>query len=193
MKTATYQIDEREILDKIFTYMVKSGLGNISIRELCRGTGLAQGSIYYWFSDKTTIICEATEFGLHKVTDEIFSYVFDNLTDLHGFFTHCLEKIGKYQSELRFIYQMAASPVYGEKIRNDGKYFKNMYDKYAERLAEIMHCDVNRMKPIVYLFISAMCDYAIWGDMDNAQTEIDFIYSILPQVIPNDNLTDLSV
>lgn len=47
MKTATYQIDEREILDKIFTYMVKSGLGNISIRELCRGTGLAQGSIYY--------------------------------------------------------------------------------------------------------------------------------------------------
>lgn len=176
-------MDRIDVLDKIFEYLVQSGLENISIRDLCRATGLVQGSLYYWFNDKTNIICEATEYGLKKITDEIFSYVFDKVNDLDGFFSECLEKIGYYKKELRFIYQMAASPIYGKKIRADGVYFKSMYDRYAEKLAIILRCDKEKMKPIVYLFISAVCDYAIWEDRKNAQTEIDFIYSVLPQIM----------
>ncbi len=183
MKEPVYKQDKNELLEKIFVYLVKSGLENISIRELCRGTGLAQGSLYYWFDDKTTIICEATEYGLKKVTDEIFEYVFANLSDLPGFFAGCIDKISKYHRELRFIYQMAASPVYGEAIRNDGRYFKFMYDKYADKLAEQLGCDAEKLKPIVYLFISSVCDYAIWEDEKTARKEIDFIYSILPKVV----------
>ncbi len=186
MKLATYQTkDAKDILDRIFSFLAKSGLENISIRELCRGTGIVQGSLYYWFSDKTTIICEATEYGLHKITDEIFDYVLKSLDNLPEFFQSCLEKIGEYKNELRFIYQMAASPVYGEKIRGDGKIFQNMYDEYALRLAQILHCDSESIKPIVYLFISAVCDYVIWEGVSNAQVEIDFINSILPQIINN--------
>lgn len=183
MKNATYNIDEKEIMDTVFRFLVSCGLENISIRDLCKGTGYAQGSLYYWFGDRKNIICECTEYGLKKVTDEIFEYVFDNINNLPYFFANCLNFIEKYQKELRFIYQMASSPVYGEKIRIDGKYFKHMYDKYAKRLAEILKCDLQTLKPMVYLFISAVCDYAIWEDKNNAQTEIDFIYSVLPQFI----------
>ncbi len=183
MKTATYQIDEKQILDKIFTFLVESGLENISVRELCKGTGLAQGSLYYWFENKTEIVCEATEYGLRKVTDEIFDYVCDNISDLKKFFEQCVERIREYRKELRFIYQMAASPVYGEGIRKDGKYFKYMYDRYATKVANILSCDCELIKPIVYLFVSAVCDYAIWEDEKNVQTEIDFIYSMLPSVL----------
>lgn len=188
MKAATYKTtDKNDILEKIFLFLVDRGLENISIRELCRGTGIAQGSLYYWFSDKESIVCEATEYGLKKVTDEIFKYVFESIGDLPRFFDECLGRISKYRVHLRFIYQMASSPVYGRKIRADGKYFKSMYDSYAVRLAEIMGCDVEKLKPLVYLFISAVCDYAIWADDANAQTEIDFIEQILPQVIDGKN------
>lgn len=184
MKTAVYQtIDQREVLDKVFAFLVNQGLEGASIREICRGTGIAQGSLYYWFSDKMTIICESTEHGLKRVTDEIFDYVFSSIDDLPHFFQTCLDHIGKYKKELRFIYQMVASPLYGEKIRKDGKYFKSMYDKYAVKLAEHLNYDLNKVKPIVYLLVSAILDYALWDDKDNAQTEIDFIYSILPQIM----------
>lgn len=184
MKEMKYKTaDENELLNKIFEFLVSSGLENISVRELSKKTGIAQGSLYYRFPDKASIICEATKHGLKKVTDEIFGYVFSSINDLPSFFENCLDKIGKYRRELRFIYQMASSPIYGEKIRKDGKYFKKMYDKYAERLAEILNCDLEKLKPIVYLFVSAICDYAIWEDRANTQTEIDFIYSILPDVI----------
>lgn len=187
MKAATYKTtDKNEILEKIFSFLVQSGLENISIRELTRGTGLKQGNLYYWFEDKTTIICEAAEYGLRKVTDEIFQYVFKSINDLKYFFDTCLDEICKYQKELRYIYQMAASPVYGEKLRKDGKYLKIMYDKYAKKLAEHLKCDEEKIKPVVYLFVAAVLDYAVWGDKENAQTEINFIYSMLPH-ITNEN------
>lgn len=84
---------------------------------------IVQGTLYYWFKDKTGIVCEAAQYGLKTVTDEIFEYVFASLNDLKGFFANCLDEISKYKKELRFIYQLAASPVYGEKIRKTGKDF----------------------------------------------------------------------
>lgn len=184
MKAATYQTaDENEILDTVFSFLVKQGLEGASIREICKGTGIVQGSLYYWFDDKTKIICEATEYGLKKVTDKIFEYVFSSIDNLPDFFENCLEHIGVYKNELRFIYQMVASPKYGEQIRKDGKYFKSMYDKYAVKLSEHLNYDLEKVKPIVYLLVSAILDYAVWDDKENAQTEIDFIYSILPKVL----------
>lgn len=83
---------------------------------------------------------------------------------------------------------MVASPRYGERIRKDGKYFKAMYDEYAVKLSEHLGYDMEKVRPIVYLLVSAILDYAVWDYKDNAQTEIDFIYSILPKVLePTDN------
>lgn len=67
MKAATYQIDEEGILDSTLNYLVKHGLENITIRELCKGTGIAQSSIYYRFSGKQDLICEVTEYGLREM------------------------------------------------------------------------------------------------------------------------------
>ena len=183
MKAATYQIDEEGILDSTFNYLVKHGLENITIRELCKGTGIAQGSIYYWFSNKQDLICEAAEYGLRKVVDKIFSYVFSNMNNLRKFFDECLSEINKYKNELRFIYQMAASPVYGGKIRGKGHDLNLIYDKYIEMLALRLQCNTQELKPLVYLFISAVLDYVVWEDTKNTQMQLEFIYSVLTKNI----------
>ena len=188
MKAAIYQINEDDLFDRIFSFLVKNGLENVTIRELCKGTGLVQGTLYYWFGDKTNMICEATEYGLKKVTDEIFGYVFANMDDLRRFFFGCLSEVKRYQKELRFIYQMAASPVYGEKIREKGKDFNLIYDRYAHQLAIALECDERALRPLVYLFISAVLDYVIWDERQKSQMQLEFIYSVLiNQVIKSDN------
>ncbi|MBC8597242.1 TetR/AcrR family transcriptional regulator [Qingrenia yutianensis] len=123
MRTAAYQVDEKDILERIFSFFVNRGLENVTIRELSKGTGLVQGTLYYWFGDKTNIICESAEYGLKKVTDEIFDYVFANMNDLRAFFSGCPDEISRYKNELRFIYQMAVSPVCREN-RKCSKDFK---------------------------------------------------------------------
>ena len=184
MNTGTYQTtDKSELSERVFPYLVKLGLENISIRELCKGTGIAQGSLYYWFNDKTNIVCETTEWGLKKVTDEIFDYVFASLDDLRSFFSNCIDEISKYKKELCFVYQLAASPVYGEKMRADGKELNFIYDKYIRRLSERLNCDEQTLRPLVYLFISAVLNYVIWDEREKVQTQLEFIYSALPDIM----------
>lgn len=184
MNTAAYQTtDKSELSARIFPYLVERGLENITIREVCRGTGIVQGTLYYWFKDKTGIVCEAAQYGLKTVTDEIFEYVFASLNDLKGFFANCLDEISKYKKELRFIYQLAASPVYGEKIRKTGKDFNFIYDKYTHRLSLLLDCDEQTLKSLVYLFISAVLDYVIWDEKEKSQLELNFIYSALPEIM----------
>lgn len=184
MNTGTYQTtDKSELSERVFPYLVKLGLENISIRELCKGTGIAQGTLYYWFKTKTNIVCETTEWGLKKVTDEIFDYVFASLDDLRGFFSNCIDEISKYKKELCFVYQLAASPVYGEKMRADGKELNFIYDKYIHRLSERLNCDEQTLRPLVYLFISAVLNYVIWDEREKVQTQLEFIYSALPDIM----------
>ena len=184
MNTAAYQTtDKSELSARIFPYLAERGLENITIREVCRGTGIVQGTLYYWFKDKTGIVCEAAQYGLKTVTDEIFEYVFASLNDLKGFFANCLDEISKYKKELRFIYQLAASPVYGEKIRKTGKDFNFIYDKCTHRLSLLLDCDEQTLKPLVYLFISAVLDYVIWDEKEKSQLELNFIYSALPEIM----------
>lgn len=184
IKAASYQtMDKNELLDKVFSYLVSRGLENVTIRELCKGTRLAQGSLYYWFGDKTSIVCEATEYGLKKVTEEIFKYVFASLNDLRKFFSDCLNEVSKYENELRFSYQMAASPVYGEKIRAASKDFNFLYDRYTHKLSVLLECDEDFLRPLVYLFISAVLDYVIWNEREKSQMQLEFIYSVLPEMM----------
>ena len=79
MKSEAYRLNETIILDKLFDYISGHGLENITIRDLCRETGLAQGTLYYWFNDKMSLICEAAEYGLKRAANRIFEYAFSSM------------------------------------------------------------------------------------------------------------------
>ena len=78
---------------------------------------------------------------------------------------------------------MAASPVYGEKIREKGHDFNFIYDKYTHKLSGVLSCDEEILRPLVYLFISAVLDYVIWEEKEKSQLQLDFIYSALPEMV----------
>ena len=183
MRSATYQVNEEEILDKLFSFIVKHGLENITIREMCKGTGIALGSIYYWFNGKDELICEVTEYGLKKVIDSVFDYVYSNVDDLDALFNNCLSEIGRYKDELRFIYQMAASPVYGSNVREHSRQCDSMYEKYTDKLAESFGCDARGLEPLVYMFMSTVLDYIIWEHEEKSKLQLDFIYNTLKKKI----------
>lgn len=187
MKSEAYHLNEAIILDKLFDYISGHGLENITIRDLCRETGLAQGTLYYWFNDKMSLICEAAEYGLKRAANRIFEYAFSSMNNLRGFFDSCLSEVSRQRDELRFIYQMAASPVYGKRIRENGHELEKMYDRYVEKLAEALDCDPQALQPAVYLFISAVLDYIIWDDTEKTQLQLEFIYRYISNRIPVTN------
>lgn len=126
MYTVSEQTAERiGFLKKAFPVFAEHGLENTTIRMLCKETGTVQGTLYYWFDDKTSIVCDVARYGMKVIMDGIFKYISANKSDLNSLCYDFLEEVSRYKKELRFVYQVAASPVYRGKDTGGKKRIKS--------------------------------------------------------------------
>lgn len=169
-----------------FDYLVKNGLENTSVRDLCKANGISSGNLYYWFEGKDEIYISAAKYGLEKVTDYLFSNAFGALKELHdfkSFFDNAIDYFDNVKEELRFIYQIATSPVYGARMRSRADVLNESYAKYISELSQIINCPLEVLTPVVFLFISALLDYVVWEDKPVSVMQIEYLYGILESYI----------
>lgn len=182
-----YEPSEKERKDGFcahaFAYFVKNGLENTSVRELCREMKLSYGSLYYWFKDKDDIYISTAMYGFEKVVDELFEFAFSNLDNLDDFFEKTPDEIKKNFAELRTVYQVAASPVYGARMRKKAEDLMPSYERYIKKLAENFDCSQEQLTPLVFVFISIIMDYCIWEDERNTRMQLDYLYNRLKEEI----------
>ncbi len=170
---------EKEFLEPSFKYLVKNGLENTSVRDLCKEMNISYGSIYYWFDGKDDIYISVVKYGTGKVTEKLFEMAFDKMHNPKLFFDTFLEEIEKYKMELRLIFQVTTSPVYGDRMRDKAEDFKDVYEKYILKLANIVGCEPKAMEPIIYMLISILVDYVVWEDYEVSKLQLEFLYKIM--------------
>ncbi len=170
---------KQRILEGTFDYLIKHGLENASIRNICNHTGFAKGTITHYFYRKDDMICAAAEHGLKCISDRIFKNFYNDASDIDRFFNTCLEYIDEVKKELRFIYQVASSPVYGEIMHNSKYRFRHAYDDYARKLADMSGGSFDDIQPVIYSFAATIVDYAIWQDKVETQEQLNYLCKIL--------------
>ena len=87
--------------------------------------------------------------------------------------------INRNRKSLRFIYQMAASPIYGTQLRKVRTNYDVFLDKYSERLSIIFNCSRDITYPTILLYMSAILDYAVWGEKEKLKSQIKYISRLL--------------
>ena len=97
---------KKEFLTTAFDYLVKHGLENTSVRDLCKETKISYGSIYYWFDGKDDIYINATKYGISKVAEALFDYAFEAMKDMKSFCDGFLDEVDKYKDEFRLIFRL---------------------------------------------------------------------------------------
>ena len=167
---------EKEIIEKTWQYLLKTGLAHASIGELCRKTGLAQSSLYHYFENKDDIWISAGKYGLSKVVDALFSYTLAHTDNIRGYFDTLLDEVEKYKYELRLAIQITTSPVFGSRMRGKARDFRLWYENYAQKLQTIFGCTYFQAEVFIYSVIAYVIDYAIWDDRDKTQMLLDNLY-----------------
>ena len=157
------------------------------MRKMCEVTGMAMSSAYYWFGNKDGAILSATEYGLNRVAEILFDYVYRHIDRLESIIMNFSDYIMQYKSQLRFIYQVVTSQKYGQEIRPVANKLTHVYDRYAEIIAEHFGCSKAALRPYVYLFISAVLDYVIWNDKSKMEVELACIYRAVTDLINQSN------
>ena len=145
----------------------------------CKNTGISSGSIYYWFKDKDEVFLDAAEYGLSKVTDEVFNFAFKNINNIEALLEAFPAKLMEYKRELRFIFQLATSTQYGDKMRLMADKLDFIYDAYAMKLSEKLDCEYEKLQPFIYLFVSASLDYITWEDKYKMEKQLKALQNVM--------------
>ena len=174
---------KKTIIQSTWEYLLKTGLTNASIGDLCREAKLAQSSLYYWFENKDEIWIAAGKFGLSKVVDALFAFTLNHTNDIRKYFDTLLDEAEQYKYELRLALQITTSPVYGERMRDKSKDFRLLYEKYGEKIISIFGCTHLQAEIFIYSIIAFVIDYAIWDDRDKTQMLLDNLYDRIVEKI----------
>lgn len=167
---------KKEIIETTWQYLLKTGLTNASVGELCKETKLAQSSLYYWFENKDDIWIAAGKYGLSKVVDALFTFTLNHADDIRNYFDTLLDEVEKYKYELRLALQITTSPVFGERMREKSKDFRLLYERYAEKIIGVFGCTYNQAEYFIYTIIASVIDYAIWDDGEKTQMLLENLY-----------------
>ena len=174
---------KKAIIAKTWEYLLKTGLSNASIGELCKETKLAQSSLYYWFENKDDIWINAGKYGISKVVDALLDFTFDHTTDIRKYFDTLLDEVEKYKYEQRLAIQITTSPLFGERMRIKAKDFRLWYEKYAGELIKIFGCTYEQAETFIYSIIAFVIDYAIWDDRDKTQMLLENLYNRIINIL----------
>ncbi len=167
---------KKEIIKMTWEYLLKTGLTQASIGDLCREAKLAQSSLYYWFVNKDDIWISAGKYGLSKVVDALLTFTFDHVDKTNVYFETLLDETEKHKEELRLAIQITTNSVYGERMREKAKDFRFWYEQYAHKLMSIFSCTYLQAETFIYTIIACIIDFAIWDDREKSQMLLDNLH-----------------
>ena len=174
---------KEDIAELTWNYLLKTGLSNSSVGELCRETGLSQSSLYHWYENKDDIWISAGKFGLAKVVDVLFTYTFNHTDKINEYFKNFLDEVDKFKLELRLAVQITTSPLYGERMRSRSRGFRVFYKQYASKIMEQFGCTELQANVFIYTIISVVIDYVVWDDKDIAQMLLDNLHERIKSIL----------
>lgn len=179
--------DKRQaIITTVWDYLLKKGLSNATIGDLCRDAKLAQSSLYYWFDNKDDIWISAGKHGISNVVNKLLEFTLNHTDDVRKYFDTLLDEVEKYKYELRLALQITTSPLFGEQMRNKAKDFRCWYEKYANTLIDIFECTYEQAETFIYSIIAYVIDYVIWDDREKTQMLLENLYSRIINVLKTD-------
>jgi len=173
----------QEIITTTWKYLLRTGLTQASIGDLCREAKLAQSSLYYWFENKDDIWISAGKYGLSKVVESLLGFTLKYTEDVREYFDTLLDEVEKYKYELRLVIQITTNHVFGERMREKSRDFRLWYEKYAHELISIFGCTYLQVETFIYSVIAYIIDYAIWDDREKTQMLLDNLYGRVVNIL----------
>lgn len=179
MKAKIAREEAEKVLDKGFRYLVKHGIENSSLRSIATGIGYSPSNLYNYFESKDDCIIEIAKYGFAKAANALLKYALKNVPDLKYFFDTFLDEVDKNIDDLRAVYQVATSPIYGERMRQEAEKLQPIYHKFIKKLSEITYCKEELLLPSVFNFISIILDYAVWYDRPVTEVQLSDLYETI--------------
>ena len=113
---------------------------------------------------------------MKKVIGELFDYAEKHINDVEQMCSGIPDVVKKHSASLTCVFQITASPRYGEKTVEISDKLLGLYDDYALKLSEQLNVSYDRVRLMVDLVVSTIIDAVIWNNWDKLSCELNYIF-----------------
>lgn len=161
-KIDSYKRDS--IIEAAYGLFVRKGLEKTSIRDITNVLDININTLYYYFRTKAEIVICCVEYGLNRISNELFNFASSGNLDDEKFLLQILTKSLSYKEELCWCYQVITSPNYNWLMQDIVLSVRKKYERKIDGLAQKNKCNTNDFKLLMDLSILIIKDYAITED-----------------------------
>lgn len=162
------------IIEIAYKLFIKKGLEKTSVRDIANLAEMNLNTIYYYFRTKAEIVICCVEYGLERITKNLFDLTQYKRLDDNGFFTELLDYSLINKEQFCWCYQVITSPNYNWIMKDILFKTRKSFDKYILEIARKNNVEFERLKNLIGIMILIIKDYMISED-GNCKTQMKFI------------------
>lgn len=170
---------KRLILENSLKVFIKNGLENTGMRELAAENSMNVSTIYDYFKSKEVIVLECVKSYLHNLNDKLEEEFQNRSDNLKEEAQRYLALLSGEKYSLRFVYQVIASPKYGEAGRGELEKIYMEIMNYSNRLALVFGIDESRFEAVFLLFVATVHDFCLWDNQTLLEKKMACIYKMI--------------
>lgn len=170
------------IIETAYKLFTKKGLGKTSIRDIANLTEMNLNTIYYYFRTKAEIVICCVEYGLERISKDLFGLAQYKRLDDDNFFSELLDYSLINKDQFCWCYQVITSPNYNWLMKDILFKTRKNFDKYILEMAQKNNIEFEKLKNLIGIVILIIKDYMISED-ENCKTQMKFISNQLNELM----------
>lgn len=175
-KGFTVETDRRkEVIDICLDAFVSQGLAETTSRDLSSALKLQSGGLYYYFKSKDDAVVACAEEAAVRLEDILILPALKDVDDPDIMIESLRKRADEMAPTMKFLAQVCSTPKYNDSMKPALSRLCKRYVRYAEKFADKLHCDVDEISPYVYLCITAVSNYMIFGEQDYISPQMRLI------------------
>ncbi len=175
----------KAVVDICLTTFVSKGLADTSSRDLSAAMDLQSGGLYYYFKSKDEAVLACAEEAALRLEERLITPALADLYDPDQMMARVKERADEMAATMKFLTQVCSNAKYRDKMEPALNRVCKRYEKYAEKFAEKLNCSVDDVLPYVYVCITAVSNYMIFGEQDYIVPQLALVKNEIHKLMNN--------
>ena len=174
---------KKEIINNCLELFVKKGLTQTTTRDLSKAMKLKSGGMYYYFSSKDELIIACAEEAVIRVENSLFDPALKELSQPGQMMEHLNINALAVAPTMKFFVSVCTDKRYAEGIKPVLERVGNRYTQYADRVAKVLNTDAKEIAPFVYMMITAISNYMVFGEVSFVSPQLKAVQIKLERIL----------
>ena len=172
---------KKEIIDICLDCFIENGI-TASTRTLSSAINMQSGGVYYYFKSKTELVTACAEEAIRRIESRAFGFVLKNISDIEKMLDSLADIANELSPTMRFLVSVCVSEEYGEQVKPALSQLAKRYVDYTQRIAKLLGCGEDIVRPYVHLCILALNNYMIFSERALFDPQIESAKSALLEI-----------